>query len=542
MSKGSGGGGKGKPPRVPPSKGASVGSRSFRRGRQTVNKQEQQQPAARRLHFRAPWRGRSMAGLARAVPAAGWVCALVAILNAIAWSVITPPFQVPDEPSHFAYVKQLADTHTLPSSHAFEFSHEENRALIDLDEANGAILPPTGAISSLAQQHKLQSDLGAAAEEPGEGSNAAGVATSEPPLYYVLEAIPYTIASKGTVLTRLELMRLLSALFAGITAMFVFLFVRETLPTSRAAWVAGGLSIAFAPLLGFMSGAVNPDSLLFAISAALFWSIARGFRRGLTDRRAILIGALTAAGLLTKLNFVGLFPGVLVALGFLAVRLAHSSRASAYRAFALGVGVAVSPAVLFALINLASNRPTLGLVSSGASEVHGSIVSAVSYTWQLFLPRLPGMKSYDAGIFTTRQVWFNGFVGQYGWVETAFPDWVYNVALIFAIAVLAACARTLVLLRDTVRARLPELLVYTIMGVGLLLLIGSTSYFSPAKGESYTQARYLLPLLALFAAGLGLATRAAGRRWEAVLGTVLVLSFLADDIFSQLLVIGRYYG
>ncbi len=45
------------------------------------------------------------------------------------------------------------------------------------------------------------------------------------------------------------------------------------------AWLAGGLSIAFAPLLGFMSGAVNPDSLLFAVSAALFWSIARAFRR-----------------------------------------------------------------------------------------------------------------------------------------------------------------------------------------------------------------------------------------------------------------------
>jgi hypothetical protein len=40
------------------------------------------------------------------------------------------------------------------------------------------------------------------------------------------------------------------------------------------------LSVAFAPLLGFMSGAVNPDALLFAVSAGLFWSLARAFRLG----------------------------------------------------------------------------------------------------------------------------------------------------------------------------------------------------------------------------------------------------------------------
>jgi 4-amino-4-deoxy-L-arabinose transferase-like glycosyltransferase len=339
-----------------------------------------------------------------------------------------------------------------------------------------------------------------------------------------------------------ELMRLLSALFAGLTALFVFLFVRETLPSTPAAWVASGLAVAFAPLLGFMSGAINPDSLLFAFAAALFWSVARAFRRGLTNRGAVLIGVITAAGLLTKLNFVGLVPGVIVGLGVLAWRTGHSSRSSAYRMFGLGAGIALSPAVLYAIINVASNRPTFGLVSSAASLTgHKSIFSALSYTWQLFLPRLPGMKPYEAGLFTTRQVWFNGFVGQYGWVETAFPEWVYDVAAIFGVAVLVACARTLIVVRETVRARLSEMGVYILMGLGLVILIGGASYYG-AEAESYTQARYLLPLLALFAAGVGLATRAAGRRWVPVVGTVLVLAMVADDIFSQLLVVARYYG
>ena len=532
-----------KPPRAPGRRGASVGSRSFTRARQSRRKQPRRQSAGDSWTFAPPWRGHRIADLARAVPVAGWVCALVAILNAVCWSVITPPFQVPDEPSHFAYVKQLADTHTLPSSHKFEFSDEEARALIDLHEAALSVLPPTGAISSRVQQAKLEHDLAKEAQLPREGSNAAGVATSEPPLYYLLETIPYIVGSHGTLLTRLALMRLLSALFAGITAMFVFLFVRETLPATPAASVASGLSIAFAPLLGFVSGAVNPDSLLFAIAAALFFFLARAFRRGLTYRRAITIGAITAAGLLTKLNFVGLFPGVIVGLAVLALRTARPSRSFAYRAFGLGAGIAISPVVLFAIINLTTNRPTFGLISSAVSLLsrHGSIFSAISDTWQLFLPRLPGMKPYEPGIFTTRQIWFNGFIGQYGWVETAFPEWVYELAAIFGVAVLGACARTLVLLRRTVRERLAELVVYVTIGMGLLLLIGGAAYYGP-EAETYTQARYLLPLLALFGAGLGLATRAAGRRWVPVLGTILVLAMVADDIFSQLLVIARFYG
>ena len=534
--------GRGKPTRPPATRGASVGSRSFTRGQRPTRKPQARRSTGRRLLLAPPWGGRDIARVIRAVPVAGRVCALVAILNAICWSVITPPFQVPDEPSHFAYVKQLADTHTLPSSHTSAFSREETVALNDLRPGETSLLLPTGTISSLAQQRTLVRDLAQFAHLPAEGSNGAGVATSEPPLYYLLETIPYVAGSHGNLLTRLELMRLLSALFAGITALFVFLFVRETLPGTRIAWVASGLSIAFSPLLGFMSGAVNPDSLLFAVSAAVLWALARAFRRGLTYRRAILIGALAATGLLTKLNFAGLFPGVIVGLGVLAWRLARSSRSYAYRAFGLGAGIAAASIVLFALTNLATGRPTLGSLSADVSLVthHGAIFNAISYAWQLFLPRLPGMKPYFAGMFTTRQIWFNGFIGQYGWIETAFPEWVYSVALIFGVAILAACVRTLVALRAVVRKRLAELAVYLIMSVGLVMLVGGASYFST---ESYfTQARYLLPLLGLFAVGLALAMRAAGRRWEAVLGASVVLAMFADDIFSQLLVIARYYG
>jgi hypothetical protein len=54
--------------------------------------------------------------------------------------------------------------------------------------------------------------------------------------------------------------------------------------------------------------------------------------------------------------------------------------------------------------------------------------------------------------------------------------------------------------------------------------------------------RYLLPLLALLAAMLVLSARGAGRRWGPATGALIVVLFLAHNIFSQLQVIARFYG
>ena len=64
----------------------------------------------------------------------------------------------------------------------------------------------------------------------------------------------------------------------------------------------------------------------------------------------------------------------------------------------------------------------------------------------------------------------------------------------------------------------------------------------PRLTAEYAQARYLLPLLPLLGVALALAARGAGRRLGPAVGALIVVLFLAHDIFSQLLVVGRYYG
>ncbi|HEY3829140.1 MAG TPA: DUF2142 domain-containing protein [Solirubrobacteraceae bacterium] len=481
----------------------------------------------------------------RGVPSAAWLCALVACLNAVSWSFISPPFEVPDEQAHFAYVEQLARAHRLPSSGSEEYASDELLALDDLEVGRVTFQPEHGTIASRAAQQKLQSDLAGAVTSSQLGVGAAGDAASQPPLYYALEAIPYELGASGGVLDQLALMRLVSALMAGVSALFVFLFLREALPSTPRAWTVAGLGVAFFPMLGFISGAVTPDAMLCAVSAVIFYCLARGFRRGLTPGLAIAIGVLTAVGFLTKLNFLGLAPGVVLGLALLARRASATvGVGAALRMLAPALAIAATPVLVYVLVNLFSHHRTLG-ISSGviAATASHSLGGELSYLWQLYLPRLPGMHVDFADISPLRYLWFRGLLGEYGFEDTFFPGWVESVALLPVLAIAALCAREVFKRRRAFRPRVAELGVYFALVLGLLVLIGISSYqWFPAEAAGFPEPRYLLPLAPLFGVALALATRGAGRRWGAVSGVLIVVLFIAHDLFSQLQVIARYYG
>lgn len=515
-----------------------VGSRAFTRQAQALGRRTKRKRTTKTS--KPSLLLRAQASLRR-IPRVAWLCAAVAVINAVCWSIIMPPFQVTDEPSHFAYTQQLAENTKLPTSSEATFSPEEEIVLRDVHQYEIRQSPEIHTISTAAEEQRLQNDLDQHPSRHGEGGVAG--AYSDPPLYYLLETIPYGLASSGTLLDQLEGMRLLSALMAGLTALFVFLFLRETLPTVRWAWTVGALSVALAPLLGFISGAVNPDSMLTAVSAATFYCLARAFRRGFTRTLAITIGVLIAVGFLTKVNFIGLVPGIVLGVVILTIRASRTDRRAAYSSLGLALAIALAPVWLYVIVNLLSGHPGLGVVSQvlKLKGVHGSILSKISYIWQLYLPRLPGMTNYFPGLSTTRGLWFNRGFGFYGWLDTSFPTWVNNFALIPTGILALLCLRTLAVSRTAVRLRIAEISVYAVMAIGLLALIGLSSYVDSSEGL-FADPRYLLPLIPLLGVGLALAARGAGRRWGPMVGTFIIVLFLAHDIFSQILVVGRYYS
>jgi 4-amino-4-deoxy-L-arabinose transferase-like glycosyltransferase len=315
----------------------------------------------------------------------------------------------------------------------------------------------------------------------------------------------------------------------------------------------GALAVAFQPMFGFTSSGVTSDTVLYAASAGIFYLFALCFRRGLSQRRGLAIGALTAVGVLAKLNMLGLAPGIGFGLLVLVLRSDGDRRRQALRGALAAFAVAAVPAAIYMALNSTvwdrglwfgnSGVPPLSPIVPGKHHIAtGGFLNALSYLWQFYLPRLPSMHPFFH-YYQVRYIWFNGFIGQFGWLDYGFPQWVYNWALALSFGVLALVLRALVSLRESLRARLWELATYVVLTLGLLILIGATSFVARLGGAaSYEQPRYLFPLLALYGALIALAARGAGKRYGPAAGVVLVCIAVAHTAASMLLTLSRYYG
>ena len=482
----------------------------------------------------------------RRVPRAAWICALVALLNATAWSIITPPFQGKDEIDNYSYVEYLSAAGKLPEkahlSGEEPYSQKVTLVTQGLQYFQVRFTPYEHSLTTNAEQRTLSEDVNRAPSLEGYGE--AGRVASEPPGYYALETIPYALGGNN-ILTQLQLMRLLSALLAAITALLTFFFLREILPGVPWAATVGALCVALQPLFVSTSAIVSPDAMLITASAAVFLCFALAFRRGFDTRLAIALGLVIAVGFTSKVNFVGVSLGVFAGLAVLAVRGFRSHRWAGLRSPAIAGAIGLTPVALYLLRNaLTSNPTTNGAVHTSGQLGLATLLKELSYTWQLFLPRLPGMTPYFKGVLPIREIWFDRSVGFYGWMDTTFPTWVDNVALVLAVGVAALCGRELFVRRAALRARLPELAVYGAIVLGVMWMLGFSSYSCDLLEHecSLGEPRYLLPLLPLFGAGIVLAIRGAGRRWAPVVGIAMVVLFLGHDLLSQLQTIARYYG
>lgn len=490
----------------------------------------------------------AVAGAALLRPRARYVVAAT-VAVAAAWGLLTPAFHVPDETAHFAYVQGMVETGELPQllPGRGEGSPKQKAVLLEGLRFYDVIGDTTSKPPFTAAEEAV---LRAAEDRPlSRKSFDASTASANPPLYYLAQAPFYAVFRGGSILTELLVMRMVSALLCGLTALFIFLFLRELLPRHPVAAAAGALVCGFQPVFGFIGSGVNADSGLFAACAALFWASAVVLRRGLTVRRGAVLGATLAVGLLIKPLFVGLIPAGLAALALGALRL-EAPWIERARRLAVGLAVAVVPVLLYAVIGSAFFDH--GFLPDAAAGVAGSAVTVstvpvglrgeASYIWQLFLPRLGFMTSFfpDSPI---RDTWFNGLVGRFGWVDYGFPRAATDTALTIVWFILGFAAVGLVRGRRAVREHWLLLLVLVLALVGVLGAIGTQQYRAAATGASqFTQPRYLLPLLSLYGAIGAIAVTALGRRAAPLLAVPLVALAFYHDVAAMILTISRYYA
>jgi hypothetical protein len=487
--------------------------------------------------------------LGRIPKAARW-CAVAAFLNAVVWAGITPIFHVPDETSHVAYLQYLAETGKVPNIPSGAGISDEQASVMDQVRFNDTVgFRDELSLPTDAQQRGLE----AVERDRADPSTGGGIieTSGQPPLYYALGSAIYLASPWKGLTQRVLLIRLLSAVLAAATALFVFMFLRE-LFSEPWTWTVGALAVAFQPMVGFMAGGVHPDNLLFAASAALLFGLARAFARGLTPAVGAGIGAALAVGVLSKLNFYALVPGALLALGVLVWR-ARGQRAHATRGAAVALALLALAISSYAALNsIAWDRPLLGggvenaadaSVNTGTAAAHPiNLREQLAYTWQLYLPRLPFLHD-QFPYFPPYTVWFKGTIGKLGWLDTYWPDWVYRVALGICSPLLLLAGLALWRRRTALVRRWLELLVYAVLAAGVMASIGFFGIrFKRDTGFDFAQARYLFPFLAFYGAFVALAALGAGRRFGRPLGAALVMLAMAHGLLAQFLLISRFYA
>ena len=121
----------------------------------------------------------------------------VAAIQALAWAIVLPPLEGPDEISHFAYTERMVETRSIPfypggtpSNPGHSISTELNAAAIYggiLAESRNPFARPPGSQRSVELWRRQPSRTNHADRADGGYASAMG----SPPLYYLYAALPY---------------------------------------------------------------------------------------------------------------------------------------------------------------------------------------------------------------------------------------------------------------------------------------------------------------------------------------------------------------
>jgi hypothetical protein len=471
--------------------------------------------------------------------AAGVFATTLAI--AVSWSLVTPPFQAPDEQDHFAYVQQLAETGKAPIqspalppwSSAVTLGLQSIRSLAANEQADGR--PPWLALDVRAWA--AANRLGPSRRDGGGLTTAA----THGPVYYAAETIAYDVAG-SSLWSQLTATRIMSGLISALAVVFVLFAAREVAPRRRMFAVAAALLVGLNPMFTFIGASVNNDVGVNAAAALFLFLILRAALRGLSIPLALGLGL--TLGILPVIKGTSYALWVVAAVALLAI-LAHQRSFKALGGVAVAVLGLVIVQIGWSDVAADFGRTTFTTPGGGA-PISASLWStarlSIGYVWQIFLPPLPGMiDHYPLSNWPAYTIYVVRGWAAFGWYDVVFPRVVYAVIML---GLLATAVSGLVLARRQ-RAWLREnwVVVLTLLATPIIVVAAvERAFATPGQRDIIAEmGRYLFPAigaLAILAAG---AFHAWGERWAARITAGVIVSAMVLDFASQLLTLRGFY-
>ncbi len=464
----------------------------------------------------------------------------------LAWAILVPPWQAPDENYHFAYVQGLAEGEGIPD--------EDEGQITSSDQQKAAEAVNSDQLSANLNVRPVWSerlfrdwrDSPAARRDDGGGQgidDKPNPARTNPPLYYALQALPYHAASGGNVLDQLYLMRLVGVGFLLGTVVATWLLIGELLGSRPLLQLAGSSIVGLQPMAVFISASVNPDSLLYAATALVLWLGVRVLRRGLALGSGVALCGALALAILSKATAYAFVPAVLMVLG---VGLARFEGATVKRraAVAVAAGLALAvPVGTWVAYARQSDRPAVNQVGGGGGFTGPDLPGPIGYLWQFYLPKLPFGVSLprDYPSLPAYDYFLQGGWAKFGWLEIVFPDPVYIVLGLVTAVILAG--GVVALRRRGLRGEMPVVLFLVLVTAGLLGGLHATEFrIMAGQGIPVMQGRYLLPLLPLLGLSAAGALTLVARTRRTFAVAVLAGGLAALQVLSLGIVAERFYA
>ncbi len=216
---------------------------------------------------------------------------------------VTPPFEGPDEPQHFAYIEWLVRNNDFPP---------QGEASWQTPVQQESSQPPFYYLLASLPARLVSVDDPQATFRPNPYPRRFPLTypdNDNRAVHYPSEADPLA----GGWLA-LYLARLISLLFGLLLIVAVFGLARQAVPQNKNVALMSAFFVATIPQVIFISSVVSNDIPVAALSTVSLWLLAMLMRQGYTWVRAVSIGV--AVGLTTLMKANGLVIGlpILVAL------------------------------------------------------------------------------------------------------------------------------------------------------------------------------------------------------------------------------------
>ncbi len=390
----------------------------------------------------------------------GILLAVYLALGAL-FATLTPPWQVPDEPAHYNYIRALVADHALPVIEMGDYDQEY------LSRLTALRFPADLSIAPLRYEDH------------------------QPPLYYLLAA-PVFWLSGGALIP----LRLFSLALGGLLLLLIHRLACDLFPGSPVLPLAAVAWAAFLPQHLAMTAGVNNDVLAELLLTLALWLAIR------PEPRPWTLGAVLGLCMVTKTTAYVALPVALVALWW--------PRRGSRRAALGQTGRVLLAALILAGPWLARNIALYGWTDPLGLARHNSVVVGQPRTEEWLTQMGPARLA-----LTFLRTTFQSFWGQFGWMGVPMHPPVY----------LALAGISLLLLAGWVGWTLdrgwPRLLATQRRGLLLLAFSAAltlVSYLWYNLTFVQHQGRYLFPAIAPMAVAFALALDwLAARGWSAAL-------------------------